>query len=137
MSSNNHFRNYKHDIPGKFKDITLAVSSMSAEGFDNKEYDEVLMAIHEVLLKMLSTSQKTIKECTKAKVSLQLVSKLPLSTTPIEVFGIKINYQNSNNEIIYFLEDSSEIEVLKSRISLLRAILPIQSIIDEKGRELE
>ena len=35
MSSNNTIRNFKHDISGKFKDISTAIASLDENAFEN------------------------------------------------------------------------------------------------------
>jgi hypothetical protein len=66
MNSTETFRNYRHDITGKFKDITMAINSINESTINDPESLEIFEAIHEVLVKMVKTSGATI-EAIKSK----------------------------------------------------------------------
>jgi hypothetical protein len=62
MNSTEALMHYRHDITGKFKDITMAINSINQDTIYDPESFEIFEAVHEVLLKMVKTSEKTIKE---------------------------------------------------------------------------
>ena len=63
--------NYKHDIAGKFKDISTALASLDENSFDDPENNEIFHAVHGVFLKMVKTSRNTKIE--NLKQSMELV----------------------------------------------------------------
>lgn len=68
MNSTEAIRNYKHDISGKFKDISMAINSLDENSFNDPEAHEIFHAVHEVILKMVKTSEYTIQNHLKPKI---------------------------------------------------------------------
>jgi hypothetical protein len=62
MNSIEAFRHYKHDIVGKFRDISTAINSLDEKTYNDPENLEIFQAVHEVLVKMVNTSESTIYE---------------------------------------------------------------------------
>ena len=62
MNSTEKMIKYKHDTIGQFRDLNMAISSLDASDFEGEEKLEVFHAVHEVLLKMVKTSEITLKE---------------------------------------------------------------------------
>jgi hypothetical protein len=62
MNSIERFRHYKHDIVGKFRDISTAINSLDENTYSDPENLEIFEAVHEVLEKMVVTSRQTILE---------------------------------------------------------------------------
>ncbi len=61
MNSTEAMRIYKHDIAGKFRDISTAIKALDENSFNDPEAREIFYAVHEVILKMVKTSEYTIK----------------------------------------------------------------------------
>jgi hypothetical protein len=104
MSSSSTMRNYKHDITGKFKDITTALNAMGDDAFDDPENNEIFHAIHEVLLKMVKTSRNTILENSKQEIVLVVSDQEPDTSLPkLQIEGVVVRYEMKNRGMSYYL----------------------------------
>jgi hypothetical protein len=104
MSSSSTMRNYKHDITGKFKDITTALNAMGDDAFDDPENNEIFHAIHEVLLKMVKTSRNTILENSKQEIVLVVSDQEPATSLPkLQIEGVVVRYEMKKREMNYYL----------------------------------
>jgi hypothetical protein len=61
MNSTEKMLKYKHDTIGQFRDLKTAIDSLDASDFEGSDKLEVFHAVHEVLLKMVKTSEATIE----------------------------------------------------------------------------
>lgn len=129
MNSNNPIRNYKHDISGKFRDITAAISLMDESVFHDTENNEIFHAVHEVLLKMVKTSRNTMIENLKQEIILIVSSEEPdLSLQKLQIEGVTLRYSMKEDEVFYYIfkaENEGDSEVL---VSIARTFLPIKKI---------
>ena len=132
MNSSNTIRNYKHDISGKFKDISSAISSMDESAFNDPENNEIFHAVHEVLLKMVKTSRNTMLENLKQEIVLVVSDKEPeLSLPKLQIEGVTVRYEMKNEKMEYYVfltENSGNPVFLLGKI---HSVLPIQRFRNE------
>jgi hypothetical protein len=128
MSSNSSMRNYKHDITGKFKDITTALNALGDDAFLDPENNEVFHAIHEVLLKMVKTSRNTILENLKQEMVLVVSDKAPdTNLEKLQIEGVTVRYQMNNERMTYFYFEKENEGDREQDLKILEAFLPIES----------
>lgn len=132
MNSTEAFRNYKHDIVGKFKDVSTAINSLSESSFDDSDNNEIFHAIHEVILKMVKTSRNTILEKLNQELVLIISDQNPdTSFSKLQIEGAVVRYEIKKDVMNYYLysqENTLEIPLL---VAKLVALLPIKNIIRE------
>lgn len=132
MNSTEDFRNYKHDIVGKFKDISTAINSLDDCAFDDSENNEIFHAIHEVILKMVKTSRNTILENVKQELVLIITDQIPdVSFSKLQIEGAVIRYEMKKDVMNYYLflkENNAEIPQVVAKVM---ALLPIKNIVHE------
>lgn len=129
MNSIEAIRNYKHDISGKFKDISMAINSLDENSFDDPQAHEIFHAIHEVILKMVKTSKKTIINNTNQEVDLIMTSDEPNIKLPkLQIDGITVRYlakDSSIRYIYYYAENQGPVEM---HIELLKILVPFRNL---------
>lgn len=129
MSSIEVWRNYQHDIVGKFRDIDAAVKALEASSFEDQTNNEIFHAIHEVLLKMLWTSRETMLANLKQQITLQVSEQKADSKLPkLLIEGLTVRYKLSPQEMTYYYfteENPGPVEVGLSKLSML---LPFREI---------
>jgi hypothetical protein len=62
MNFTSGLQRYKHDVTGKFRDISAAVSMLDASSLQGPGAQEILFAVHEVIARMAGTSRQMIRE---------------------------------------------------------------------------
>ena len=129
MNSTDAIRNYKHDIAGKFKDISMAISTLDENSFNDPEAHEIFHAVHEVILKMVKTSRNTIANSLNQEITLIVTDAEPdLDLPKIQVDGVMVRYCGDNSSLRYVyskVENKGSVEV---HIEVLKALLPIKAI---------
>lgn len=137
MNSNNTIRNYKHDISGKFKDISTALSSMNENSFDDPANNEIFHAVHEVLLKMVKTSRNTMAENMKQEIVLVVSDQAPDLTLPkLQIEGVTVRYELKDERMEYFYFKDENHGSVESHIEVLKALLPFTTLCFEGKQEL-
>lgn len=132
MNSNNSLRNYKHDISGKFKDISSALSGMDEASFQDPANNEVFHAIHEVLLKMIKTSRNTIAENLNQSMTLVVTDgEANSELAKLQIQGVTVRYVLTADKVTYFLflqENKGNPAFLLGKIY---SVLPVKKIRNE------
>lgn len=132
MNSSKTIRNYKHDISGKFKDITTAINTLDEKSFEDDDNNEIFHAVHEVLLKMVKTSRNTILENLKQEIILVVSDNEPnVSLSKLQIEGVTIRYELMTKSTVYFLflnENKGNPAFLLGNVF---AVLPIKKIRNE------
>ena len=129
MNSINPMRNYKHDISGKFKDITTALASLDENAFQNPENNEIFHSIHEVLLKMVKTSRNTMIENLQQEIVLVVSDKeVDRSLPKLQIEGVTVRYDLVQGQMEYFLFKKENEGDLNYSIGSIIACLPIRNI---------
>lgn len=132
MSSNNTIRNYKHDISGKFKDISTAIASMDENVFDDSENYEIFHAVHEVLLKMVKTSRNTILENFKQEIVLVVSDQEPDLIMPkLQIEGVTIRYEASLEKMSYYYFARENSGDVNGNVAKILCLLPVKTILNQ------
>ncbi|MFA6023572.1 MAG: hypothetical protein WC781_05780 [Candidatus Pacearchaeota archaeon] len=131
MNSNNSFNHYKHDICGKFNDISNAISLMDESVFNDQEKNETFHAIHEVLLRMVKTSRMTILDNLKQELVLIISDQTPnLKLSKLQIEGITVRYESLMNITNYYYFESENSGNIDSNTGIICALLPVKKIIN-------
>jgi hypothetical protein len=134
MSSIEVIRNYKHDIAGKFKDISTVLNALNETSFDDLDNNEIFHAVHEVILKMVMTSRETMVENLNQDIVLIVYDKEPdLSLSKLQIQGVSVRYEIKRERVNYYysqIENAGSVEV---DCEMLKLVLPIKSIEFQKS----
>jgi len=125
MNSTEAIRNYKHDITGKFRDISSVVNALDESSFEDASNHEVFHAVHEVLFKMVRTSNQVILSQLKQDLRLEVSNSEPDLSLPKLSIG-EINVRSVNDGYILYRSENSQDE--KVSIEVLKILLPVKRI---------
>ena len=132
MNSNNPIRNYKHDISGKFKDITSAIASMDESAFNDSSNNEIFHAVHEVLLKMVKTSRNTMIENLNQEITLVVSDKeADLNLSKLQIEGLTVRYEMKDEKMKYFYFQVENKGEVKEHVATILSLLPVRSVLNE------
>ena len=132
MNSNNPIRNYKHDITGKFKDISSAIASMDESAFNDSSNNEIFHAVHEVLLKMVKTSRNTMVENLNQEITLVVSDKeADLNLSKLQIEGVTVRYEMKNENMKYYYFQVENKGEAKEHIATILSLLPVRSVLNE------
>ena len=131
-NSNNPIRNYKHDISGKFKDITSAIASMDESAFNDSSNNEIFHAVHEVLLKMVKTSRNTMIENLNQEITLVVSDKeADLNLSKLQIEGLTVRYEMKDEKMKYFYFQVENKGEVKEHVATILSLLPVRSVLNE------
>jgi hypothetical protein len=129
MNSTEAIRNYKHDISGKFKDISTAINSLDENSFNDPEAYEIFHAVHEVILKMVKTSRNTMASHLNQQVLLVVSDGAPDTTLPkLQVEGVTVRYGGDSSALRYVYSKMENQGSMDVHIGVLKTLLPINSV---------
>jgi hypothetical protein len=132
MSSTNIIRNYKHDIAGKFKDISTALNAMDESAFSDPSNNEIFHAVHEVILKMVKTSRNTMIENLKQEMVLVVSDGEPdLNMPKLQIEGVVVRYEVKEGEMQYKIFLSENLGNPVFLFGKISASLPVKRIQNE------
>jgi hypothetical protein len=127
MNTLTELQNYKHDIPGKLKTISAIINRMDENFLSEKSSHETLLAIHEVLLKMVFTSRDFIGLASKAKLIVKNTKpQSDLQTLSIDNLIIRYEVQSSLMNFYYFMGDNKGEH--QANLEKIISLLPITKI---------
>jgi hypothetical protein len=136
MNSTETLRNYKHDIAGKFKDISMAISELDESSFSDPEAQEIFHAVHEVILKMVKTSKRTIANSLNQEITLVVTDVEPnLDLPKLQLEGIVVRYENKGSLLRYLYSKLENHGPVETHLEVLKTLLPFKSIILDGERE--
>jgi hypothetical protein len=129
MNSSDILRDYRHDISGKFNDISMAIKSISEDEINESASFEIFHAVHEVILKMLFTSNAMMKFHLSRDIELLLSDYGFDQNFPKIIFAsITVRYDLDDVHLKYYLSPRENREDLEKIIEILDFILPIKTI---------
>ena len=132
MNSTEAIRNYKHDIAGKFKDISSALSALDEHSFENPETHEIFHAVHEVILKMVKTSRNTILNHLSQDNLLIVTDAAPdVSLPKLQIEGVVVRYSGHEGTVTYFYSRQENEKNEEVKLQAIKSLLPINQIIFE------
>jgi len=138
VNSNEAFRNYRHDITGKFKDISMAINSLTEESLKDPLAFETFHAIHEVILKMLNTSQGLITKSLSQNIELIVTDCKPDPSLPnIQIEGLNIRYLSSQNKFSYIYSTHENEKISEEKIIFLKLLIPFKELRFELKHQFE
>lgn len=126
MNSTEVLRNYRHDISGKFRDITMAIKLLDENSFNHQEGMEIFHAIHEVILKMLKTSRDTIRKNSNQKIDFIVEDSSPdLSLPRMVIEDLVVRLQTNGTDLRYIFYKMENKSHTSQNIEILKALLPL------------
>ncbi len=129
MNSTEAMRIYKHDIAGKFKDISTAIKALDENSFNDPEAREIFYAVHEVILKMVKTSRETISHKLNQEILLFVTNAAPDINLPkLQIEGVNLRYIEDNSTIMYLYSKTENEGSLDVHIGVLKILLPIKFV---------
>lgn len=139
MTSNRHLVQYKHDVIGKFKEITSVISPLDDFKECPTEYFELFSIVHELLIKMIATSRMTISEVFSQKARLEVVDEVPKKLKKVSVGDLDLFIDKSSSGLTYYyLVNDGEYKNIIFSLGKLVALLPTNKItVNIKDSELK
>jgi len=129
MNSTEAIRNYKHDIAGKFKDISMAISTLNENSFNDPEAHEIFHAVHEVILKMVKTSRNTIANSLNQEITLIVTDAEPdLDLPKIQIEGIVVRYESNHSVMRYIYSKAENQGSIEAHLEVLKTVLPFKNV---------
>lgn len=132
MNFNNSLNHYKHDITGKFKDITSVVSLFDVSTLQDAKNLELFHAVHEVLLKMVQTSRQTILESMGESIELIITDReVRVELPQVVIQGLTLRYLLDSKGLSYFLYLPENPQDLFFTFGKVSALIPFKSVKNE------
>lgn len=129
MNSTEAIRNYKHDITGKFKDISMAINTLDENSFTDLQDHEIFHAVHEVILKMVKTSRNTIANLLNQEMTLVVTDIEPRLDLPkLQIEGIVVRYESNGPDLMYIYSKSENLGSVDAHIHVLKTLLPFKLV---------
>lgn len=132
MKSNRSLVRYKHDVVGKFKEISSVITPLS----DNEEvpsnYFELFGIVHGLLMKMITTSRESMAELFTQECKLFVVSELPhdLKLTKLLIDDCEVFQSPSPEGLIYYFPiQTIDTDRAIFNLGKVKSILPISEIV--------
>ena len=125
-------QNYKHDVVGKLSYIDRLVSPITEDDFHSKSKDEVFLAVHESILKILKTSKETILQRSNPQIKLTISGRAPDRALSILKLGKCIVRADASESIpAYFYFTQENAHGLAFAIGCIESLLPVNEIVSE------
>jgi hypothetical protein len=125
-------QNYKHDVVGKLSFIQKIVSPISETDFYNRSKDEVFLAVHESILKILKTSKETIIQRNSPQIKLIISGGAPdpsLSVFKLGKCTVRADASGIISDYFYFTQENTLNLVFA--VGRIESLLPITEITSE------
>lgn len=129
MESISVMQMYRHDIVGKFKDISDITELIENNQLSDEDKMNALYAIHEVLLKMILTSQKAITNYAHSSPVLVIHQDIRPHLLKLQVSGVVVRCDIVQGKMSYFYSIAENRDFLVFNIGKICAVLPIQDLL--------
>lgn len=131
MNSSDVMREYRHDIKGKFRNVSLAIDTLADDAFIDSSNNELFHAVHEVLVKMVRTSRKTIRSHLSMELVLYVTSEKVSENLPVLLLdNLSLRYELLPESITYFLQ-YDEKKDFSFTLGKILALLPVKKIVNK------
>lgn len=141
MKSNRSLIRYKHDVIGKFKEITSVISPLDDGTECPPKYFELFLIVHGLLMKMIPASRETISELFSEKSELHVVNQIPEKLVAKKILVGELEfYQVFSNERqdYYYVLDSSDQDRAIFMMGKALSLLPVKkTVIEIQDAELQ
>lgn len=129
MNTFTDLQKYKHDIPGRLRSISSIINDMDQDFHTRPDGQELLLAIHEALIKMIVASKEFMNAIKNLRMNLiVLYSTADENLSLMEVDGLKIRYELTPSSINYYFSTQENEGDLDINLGKLKALLPITNI---------
>lgn len=125
---------YKHDTIGKFPILKGFIEGFEEHDFAHEDNAVIFQAVHEVLLKMVTTSKKMIEGPLKQGASLTILNgEANLALKKLDLAEVSVRYKLLNGRMDYFYYQSENTGDHLLNIEKLKLVLPITQICHPTG----
>lgn len=134
MKSNRSLIRYKHDVIGKFKEISSVISPLNDNSECPPKYFELFAIVHGLLMKMIPTSRETISELFSQESRLHVVVQLPDKLTAKKVSVGEIDFFqviSKEGQDYYLVQETSDQDRTIFMIGKALALLPVSKAVVE------
>lgn len=137
MTYSKNIYQYKHDITGKFKDVSAVVNQIDQSTFDKAEGLELFHMVHESVIKMVKTSKEVIRCSFEIPMALHIVeSELAPSIKKVHVDSLVLGFKFIDGTFTYYYNKNENDEDLRIACGKLLALLPFNVVkIDLKDQD--
>lgn len=140
MSYSNSLRNYKHDITGKFRDISTVISGLDESSFEDPSQHELFHAVHEVLIKMVRTSRQVIAKNVSQAIVLKISDQKWEKDQNISMGSFSVGIEEQDSAVHLFLNVSPDPMAASFQLGQVLTLLPVKAfefnIADQKLAEM-
>lgn len=141
MKSNRSLVRYKHDVVGKFKEITSVIAPLDDCSECPPRYFELFAIVHGLLMKMIPTSRETISELFSQESKLYVVDQLPekVISKKILIGDLEFHQVVSKEGLVYYyIQETSDQDRAIFMIGKALALLPVtKTTVEVQDAELE
>lgn len=121
---------YKHDTIGKFPMLRGLIETFEEHDYTQEDNAIIFQAIHEVLVKMVTTSKNLMEGPLKQGTTLTVLNdEVDPNLKKLELADVNVRYKLSNKKMDYYYFQSENSESLALNIEKLKLVLPITQII--------
>ena len=125
---------YKHDTIGKFPILKGFIEGFEEQDYAHEENAVIFQAVHEVLIKMVTTSKKMMEGPLKQGASLNISNgKVDLALKKLDLPEVSVRYKLSQGRMDYFYYQSENSGDHLLNIEKLRLVLPITQVCHPTG----
>lgn len=125
-------QNYKHDVIGKLSHIDKLVSPITEADFRSKTKDEIFLAVHESIIKILKTSKETLLQRSDWQIKLTISERSPSPDLPILKLGkcvVRAEVSEGAPSYFYFTQENTH--DLAFAVGSIESLLPINEIVSD------
>jgi len=120
---------YKHDTIGKFPMLKGFIEGFEEQDYTHEDNAVIFQAVHEVLIKMVTTSKKMMEGPLKQGASLTVsTAEVDLALKKMELAETNVRYKLSQGRMDYFYYQSENSGDHSLNIEKLKLVLPITQI---------
>jgi hypothetical protein len=117
---------YEHDIIGSFKIVSSLFESVKKNGLQNEDSQEILHAIHDLLVNMVVTSRNTIIESSLEPVTISVDPLvIPPNSSLVKLNSVVVRSIVSKGLASYYYQTKENSEETSFNLQLLKEFLPI------------
>jgi hypothetical protein len=125
---------YKHDTIGKFPILKGFIDGFEEHDFAHEDNAVIFQAVHEVLIKMVTTSKKMMEGPLKQGASLTVCNgEADLALKRLDLPEVSVRYKLTQGRMDYFYYPHENSGDHSLNIEKLKLVLPIIQVCHPKG----
>lgn len=128
MSISSTWRDYKHDVVGKFHGVNSAIQSMDESSLKKPETYEMFHAIHETLMRMVKSSKDLMTTHLEQEMKLVVVENVPEGAERVRINDLALYAKITGKEATFYYPQSENKGPLLFNLGKIAGALPIKNI---------